>query len=394
MKRILILTTDFDHPLIARVHYLLDFLKTKKIRTKVINISFNSKSEGILRYIINMLASTKRAFSLSNLDNTVYFPGPLKVSNTSLESVMILIHYIFALVLSNMFLRGYGDSIVVTTGPFAGSLGIMALKNQAVTVYEDTDFWGDTSNGLIQKKVGSIIEGICLRKANIVISNSSLLNKRALVLNPNSFLIRNGANTEFYSCKETLDRNLAITFMGSITDNAGLELVLESFPKLLKEFPQLTLKISGDGPEKLQLEKYVKSNKLERNVFFLGRLPYDELPRLLHMSYIGLAMFKPSKFTIYATPLKLFEYMAAGLPIVATNIGEQAIIINESKAGICSDWNVEKFVEAVSTLMTGKDLWLECHKNGLDYAKKYDWDILFEKWLGYVESITKKYMVQ
>ncbi len=83
--------------------------------------------------------------------------------------------------------------------------------------------------------------------------------------------------------------------------------------------------------------------------------------------------------------MKLFEYMAAGIPVIATNIGQLGKTVRESKVGLCVNWDTSEFSEAVEKLLTDKDLWTRCHNNGLRYAKKYDWNTLLDKWLNEVE---------
>jgi len=102
-------------------------------------------------------------------------------------------------------------------------------------------------------------------------------------------------------------------------------------------------------------------------------------------------VFKPDNFTAYASPLKLYEYMAAGLPIVATDIGETSKVMKESQAGLCIDWTPDGFVDAVTRLITNEELWKDCSTNGLNYAHEFDWNVLFERWLSYVESHLRSY---
>ena len=136
-----------------------------------------------------------------------------------------------------------------------------------------------------------------------------------------------------------------------------------------------------DGQEKHALEHLVKNLSLEDSISFTGKLPYSEMADLLCSSSLGLAMFKPSKAAAFASPLKLFDYMAAGLPIVATDIGDIGRILRESGSGFAIKWDVEAFVKAVETLLTKQNIWLNFHEKGLQYVKKYSWDQLFDYWI-------------
>ena len=150
------------------------------------------------------------------------------------------------------------------------------------------------------------------------------------------------------------------------------------------------MKIVGDGKEKHELEILVQNLSLEDSVFFTGKLPYGEMADLLCKSSLGLAMFKPSKAAAFASPLKLFDYMAAGLPIIATDIGDIGRILRESYSGFAIKWDVEEFVKAAETLLTKQNIWLSFHEKGLCYVKKYSWDKLFDYWLMEIKNRLKQ----
>ena len=146
------------------------------------------------------------------------------------------------------------------------------------------------------------------------------------------------------------------------------------------------MKIAGDGIERPMLENLVKTLALQDSVLFIGKLPYNKVASLLLSSSIGIVMFKPCKAAAFASPLKLFDYMAAGVPIVGTDIGDIGRIIKESGAGIATNWNVDEFAIAVENLLTNRDIWCSKHENGLHYVKAYDWNRLFEDWMREIQK--------
>ena len=97
----------------------------------------------------------------------------------------------------------------------------------------------------------------------------------------------------------------------------------------------------GDGPERPGVEARVTAAGLD-NVTLLGARPHDEIPGYLAAAHIGVAPFDidahaPLSLTFYWSPLKVFEYMAAGLPVVAPDIPRLRTVIEPPACGLLYD---------------------------------------------------------
>lgn len=385
----LVVTTDFSHPLIARVHHLVRFLRSKGIDVRVIDIPipFGTKEKGLASYLKKVLTFPKSG-ALNSHGSVVHFPSLSLKTEGNLRSLMSALGLAQALILAKISLRTWKYDIVIATGPFAGFVAMFIAEPETYVIYEDTDFWGGMSKGKLQGFVVSLLENYCLKKARLVISCSKFLSEKSRRFNPRTIFISNGVDVASYYGQRKLPPNPTLVYVGSISEWAGIDIVLEAMPQLIKKFSGITLKVCGVGPKRPEYERYLKDKGLEEHVSFLGKLPYDELPNQLLSSHVGIAMLRPQRFSVFASPLKIFEYMAAGLPIVATDVGETRRIISESGAGICVGWNLNEFVDAVEKLLIDRKLWLKCHENGLRYVKKYDWNVLFDRWLKEVKSHT------
>lgn len=112
-----------------------------------------------------------------------------------------------------------------------------------------------------------------------------------------------------------------VGFLGSLKPWHGLEFLAGAFARLLRAVPQSRLRIIGDGPERPALEERLRSLGAASATEILGAVPPGEIPGLLTSLHVGVAPYGPLR-GFYFSPLKIYEYMAAGLPVVASRIGQ------------------------------------------------------------------------
>ena len=141
-------------------------------------------------------------------------------------------------------------------------------------------------------------------------------------INPKTVLVRHGVDLTHY--RRALDPGTAVPadvaglphpvigFFGLIADWVDLELLAE----VAKHYAKGSLVLLG----KVVTDVSVLSSL--PNVHFLGRKPYGELPSYCKAFDVALNPFRMNELTLNANPLKVREYLAAGLPVVSTPIPE------------------------------------------------------------------------
>lgn len=189
-----------------------------------------------------------------------------------------------------------------------------------------------------------------------------------------------------------------ICFVGSFLPWQGIEDIIEAFSLAVRRIPHMKLLIIGDkhpefkGGSKLKrnLVTMIKRLGLESKVIFAGEVPYERVPIYINASDICIVTQTGSRRGY--SPLKLFEYMACGKPVVASDIEGVHEIIKESGGGILVPGeNPKKLSKAIVKLLKDEDLMKEMGENGLRcVAEKYSWEGVATKAMKVCEEAIKK----
>lgn len=121
-----------------------------------------------------------------------------------------------------------------------------------------------------------------------------------------------------------------IGFVGGFYPWHGLDLLIEAYAGIADDFPESQVLLIGDGPELANIQSLVSKRGLAERVIFGGRKRHQELPRVMSMFYAGVMPDSND----YGSPMKIFEYMALGIPVVAPDYGPIFDAINDGKQGV------------------------------------------------------------
>jgi glycosyltransferase involved in cell wall biosynthesis len=124
-------------------------------------------------------------------------------------------------------------------------------------------------------------------------------------------------------------------YIGGLTDVRGISQLVRAMGAL-GDSANVRLMLCG----KFESERYERQLRLEngfQNTEFLGWIDYRQMPDLLSTMDAGLVCLLPIPQFVVSLPIKLFEYMAAGLPVIASNFPLWREIVESSGCGICVD---------------------------------------------------------
>lgn len=176
-----------------------------------------------------------------------------------------------------------------------------------------------------------------------------------------------------------------LLYQGGIQAGRGLEKIIKAVPL----FKEGILVFIGDGRIKPDLEKMVGELNLKDKVKFLPKVPVEDLPKYTRNAYLGFQVLNNTNFNHYsASSNKLFEYMMAGVPVVACSFPEIKKVVEREKVGVCVDsHNYESIAEGVNYLLTNQQLRDTLSENCSISRKKYNWDEEKQLFLSVYENV-------
>ncbi len=124
-----------------------------------------------------------------------------------------------------------------------------------------------------------------------------------------------------------------VGFVGSLKPWHGVDVLLDAFRQLAGASEQYHLLIVGDGPLRGWIEGYLRGAGLGAFATLTGWQSNDDLPGRIRSMDVAVAPY-PKLENFYFSPLKLYEYMSVGTPVVASGIGQIAEVLRDGETGL------------------------------------------------------------
>ncbi len=231
-----------------------------------------------------------------------------------------------------------------------------------------------------------IYENRCAKKYSCIVAATPFIEKRFKKYNPCTISVNNyPIAEEFRQNTKPEKKPNVVCYVGAITKNRGICETLEA----LKDTP-LELHLAGSFVDK-NLQRTLQKNKLWKQVQYFGFVNRKDVVEIISASNAGLVTLHPTKNYIDSLPIKMFEYMAAGLAVVASDFPLWKTIINEFDCGIAVDpLNPSEIREALMYLIKHPLEAERMGRNGLKAIEKYNWRNEKEKLLSIYDNLISK----
>jgi glycosyltransferase involved in cell wall biosynthesis len=200
-------------------------------------------------------------------------------------------------------------------------------------------------------------------------------------------IISNGVNTKKFF--PIADKNLLakirsefgirekdnlIVFIGNLAPWQGVEYLIQVAPLLLEKIKNLKFLVVGEGKWKGRLEKTIKESGLDSYFIFTGMVDYDQIPHCINIA--DICVLPKKKLKSGYSPIKLYEYMACGKPIICSDAEGFKFIEEERIGRVVDPEDTISFKEALEELIQNRNERERMGKKALFIARnRFGWEI-------------------
>jgi len=272
----------------------------------------------------------------------------------------------------------FGDFILWSYYPFAAPY--WDNMGQKMTVFDAVDNWLlHSSYAKYQNRLKADYEKIKNETDLIFVVSKNLTN--FFDDQPNVYWIPNGVDNKHYNKKfALLNRDISdipkpiIGYIGVVQDKVDFKLL----EYLADKNPDKSLVIVG--PVWAEQEKAKEELSLRKNVYFLGYKKYNEAPQYIQQFDVGIIPHKTAGFSATTNPMKMYEYLSCGKPVVATNnIGTENV---EDIISIAKDY--ESFNTLVNEAVNNNSLEEQAKRK--EFVKKFSWFNTVDKMIDLINN--------
>ena len=171
-------------------------------------------------------------------------------------------------------------------------------------------------------------------------------------------VIANGVDVTRFGKRSPAQNQTGFTvgFVGTLKPWHGVDVLLQAFARFHAQTPESRLLIVGYGPEHPNLVAQATQLGIRAAVEFTGAVDPGQIPALLVRMDVGVAPY-PEVADFYFSPLKVYEYMAAELPVVASQIGQlDELIVDGDDGLLCPPGDAEALCAAFARLHAEPEL--------------------------------------
>lgn len=170
--------------------------------------------------------------------------------------------------------------------------------------------------------------------------------------------------------------NFTIGFVGNLASWQGVELLFDAFHEIRQDGLVINLVIVGDGPIKKELEEKVQIFDLTKYVKFTGFVPQENVPEYIAGFDIGYSgQTQRTESRMYCSPIKVYEYMAMGVPALASDYEDTRRVIKDGSGYLFRIGDGEDLKRVIKNAYREKEKFKQMGRLARDeIIHKHSWD--------------------
>jgi glycosyltransferase involved in cell wall biosynthesis len=176
--------------------------------------------------------------------------------------------------------------------------------------------------------------------------------------------------------KLNLNGGPVLGFVGGLRPWHGIEALPQLLARLTPKYKNLQMVIVGDGQLRGSLVESFNRLNLQDRVRFTGALSHEKVPEIVHQFDVALAPYPKLEHDFYYSPLKIYEYMACGIPVAAANVGQIRQVIAHGKTGLLhAPGDLDELTQNCARLISNPNLRTKLGKAASKFvSRRFTWD--------------------
>lgn len=280
--------------------------------------------------------------------------------------------------------------------PVNGLAAVLALTLRGRRFYVDCDDDEVNSNRLSaewQRQVFAFWQWLLPRLAAGVTVNTQFIGdrlRRGGVVH--QVYVPNGADRDRLrrrpSVEAALRESLGLTnrrviaYAGTLAlHNHPVDLLLEAFAQLAPDFPDLALLLIGGGEDLPELRRRARDMGLADRVYFTGQLPHESVHSFLALADLSVDPVHDDDVARARSPLKIFESMAVGVPIVTGDVGDRRTLLADGAGVVTTPGDATALAATIRSLLDDPARLRSAAQAAVAAAQRYAWSEIARRWM-------------
>lgn len=246
-------------------------------------------------------------------------------------------------------------------------------------------YLGPVSRRVLPKAVALVERHVCSRFNGVIAATPSIRDK-FLAINQHTVDVNNFPLLgELDTSLQWTEKECEVCYIGAIGANRGIREIVRAC-EFLKSTARLNL---GGNFSEADLKNEVTAYPGWTHVNELGFLARADVRNVLSRSVAGLVTLHPAPNYLDSLPVKMFEYMAAGIPVIASNFPLWRDIVERGGCGLCVDpLDPKAIAAAIDHLVMNPDIARSMGERGRRLVlQQYNWSTEEEKLLGFYAAL-------
>jgi phosphatidylinositol alpha-mannosyltransferase len=272
-------------------------------------------------------------------------------------------------------LRSFGPDVVHVHEPLTPSTGMLAAMRSHSPVVATFHAFAEAS--ALYSAAAPVLRPIWSKlRVRIAVSEAAAGFVRSRFRNGLK-VIPNGCDVDRFAHAQPLEglpprRRMA--WVGRLDEQKGFPIAVQAFSQLATQFTDLTFVVVGEGRDRAALSTLAPD--IHRRVILAGSVPHQDLPPYLSEA----AVFVAPALGQESFGIVLVEAMAAGVPVVASDIpGYREVVRNEADGILVPPGDSAALAEAVRSVLSDPELSARLREAGRAKAERYRWDVVVEE---------------